>query len=151
MRVPIGLLPLLLALIVGAALRFELSRIAPPFLVANDSSDYFTAGYTFLQSGELHLSLKRTPLYSLFLAGLIQVVGPSLDRLLLMQHLLGLLTIGLTYLLGRLAFGPLAAAVGAFAVAVNGSLLTMEHLLISEALYTPLLLGTLGCVRKATR
>jgi hypothetical protein len=145
-RLPIGLLPLLLALVLGAALRVELVRIAPPFLVANDSADYFTAGYNFLLSGELQLSLKRTPLYSLFLAGMIQAVGPSLDRLLGMQHVLGLLTIGLTYLLGRLAFGPLAAAVGALAVALNGSMLTMEHLLISEALYTPLLLAGLAAL-----
>jgi hypothetical protein len=151
MRASIGLLPLSIALVVGAALRTELAGIAPPFLVANDSADYFTAGYTVLQSGELQLSLKRTPLYPLFLAGLIQTVGPSLDRLLTMQHLLGLVTIGLTYLLGRLAFGTLAAGVAALAVAINGSLLTMERLLISEALYTPLLLATLAALIGAVR
>jgi hypothetical protein len=151
MRASISLLPLMLALVVGAAVRFQMTQIAPPFLVANDSSDYFSAGYNFLISGELQLSLKRTPLYSLFLAGLIQAVGPSLDRLLAMQHLLGLLTVGLTYLLGRLAFGQLAAAVGGLAIAVNGSMLTMEHLLISEALYTPLLLATLAALIGALR
>jgi hypothetical protein len=151
MRPSIALLPLLLALVVGAALRVELARVAPPFLVANDSADYFTAGYTFLLSGELQLSLKRTPLYSLFLAGLIQAVGPSLDRLLAVQHLFGLLTIGLTFLLGRLTFGPLAAGVAALAVAINGSMLTMEHVLISEALYTPLLLAELAALIGALR
>src|SRR5215213_2481851 len=88
MRVSVGLLPLMLALVVGAALRFDLIQVAPPFLVANDSADYFTAGYNLLLNGELQLSLKRTPLYSIFLAGLIQTVGPSLERLLTMQHLL---------------------------------------------------------------
>src|SRR5688572_32992005 len=123
MRVSLGLLPLMLALVVGAVLRVELVRVAPAFLVANDSADYFSAGYNLLHSGELQLSLKRTPLYSIFLAGMIQGVGPSLDRLLAVQHLFGLLTIGLTYLLGRLAFGPLAAGVAALAVAINGSIL----------------------------
>ena len=151
MRASLGLLPLSIALVVGAALRTELVTVAPPFLVANDSADYFAAGYTFLQSGELVLSLKRTPLYSLFLAGLIQAVGPSLDRLLTIQHLLGLATIGLTYLVGRLTFGPVAAGVAALAVAINGSLLTMEHLLISEALYTPLLLAALAALVGAVR
>ena len=94
MRLSIGLLPLLLALVIGASLRIELVRVAPPFLVGNDSSDYFSAGYNLLVSGELHLSLKRTPLYSLFLAGTIQTVGPSLDRLLTVQHALGMATIG---------------------------------------------------------
>ena len=151
MRVTIGLLPLMLALVIGAALRIELTRVAPPFLVANDSADYFAAGYNVLVSGELQLSLKRTPLYSLFLAGLIQAVGPSLDRLLAMQHLVGLLTISLTYLLARLTFGPLAAGVAALAIAINGSMLTMEHLLISEALSTPLLLGELAALIGALR
>jgi hypothetical protein len=146
-----GALPLILALAIGAGLRFELVQLAPPFLVANDSADYFSAAYGLLTTGELQLSLKRTPLYSLFLAGLIQAVGPSIERLLVLQHVVGLLTIGLTYLLGRLAFAPLVGAIAALAVAVNGSLLTMEHLLISEALYTPLLLGGLLAVLAAVR
>lgn len=150
-RALIGAAPLAVALVVGAALRLELWQIAPPFLVANDSADYFGAGYRFLATGELVLSLKRTPLYSLFLAGAIQVVGPSLDRILTLQHLLGLLTIVLTYALARLAFGQLAAALAALGVAVNGSLLMMEHLLISEALATPLLVGALAAVLVATR
>lgn len=151
MRVSIGLLPLVLALVVGAALRVELTQIAPPFLVANDSADYFTAGYNLLANGDLQISLKRTPLYSIFLATMIQIVGPSLDRLLTAQHALGMLTIGLTYLLGRLTFGGPAGGVAALAVAVNGSMLTMEHLLISEALYTPLLLGQVAAAIWALR
>ena len=71
--------PLLLALGVGAALRFEFVRTAPPFLVANDSADYFAAGLIFLSTGQLELSLKRAPLYALQLAGLIG----SLDRRLI--------------------------------------------------------------------
>src|SRR3954467_361746 len=67
------------------------------------------------------------------------------------QHVFGLLTIVLTYVLGRLAFGRVAAAVAAVAVAVNGSLLTMEHLLISEVLFTPLLLASLIAVLAAVQ
>jgi hypothetical protein len=150
-RATLSLLPLVLALAFAAAIRFELARLAPPFLVANDSADYFSAAYTWLSSGELHLSLKRTPLYPAYLAGLIQLVGPSLDRLLVAQHALGLLTVALTYLLGRLAFGPLAAGVAAMAMALNGSMLTMEHLLISENLFTPLLLAALAAFCLALR
>ena len=142
-------LPLLLALVVGAMLRIELTLTAPPFLVANDSAEYFSAGYNLLTSGDLQLSVKRTPLYAIFLAGLTGAVGPSLDRLVLVQHALGLLTIVLAYLLGRLAFGPLAASVAALGVAVNGALLMMEHLIISEALFTPLLLASLVAVLAA--
>ena len=143
MRAPTSFSLLLLALIIGAAIRVEFARLAPPFLVANDSADYFTAGYTLLQTGELQISLKRTPLYSIFLAGAMSLVGPSLDRLLAIQHALGLVSIALAYLLGRLTFGSQAGAIAALAMAVNGSMLTMEHLLITEALYTPLLLATL--------
>src|SRR5262249_39763490 len=37
-----GIVPLMLALAVGAALRLQLALLAPPFLVANDSADYFS-------------------------------------------------------------------------------------------------------------
>ncbi len=152
----LGVVLLLLALVVGGAVRLELARTAPPFLVANDSADYFSAGYHLITSGEFPLAVKRTPLYALALGGLTAVVGPSLDRLMLAQHVLGLLTIVLTYLLGQLAFatlrfGALAAGAAALAVAVNGSLLTMEHLLISEVLFTPLLLASLAAVLAAIR
>jgi hypothetical protein len=142
-------LPLITALVVGVALRIELTLVAPPFLVAKDSGDYFSAGYHLLSNGQLQLSLKRTPLYSLFLAGLTVGVGPSLDHILVAQHALGLLTIVLAYLLGRLAFGRLAAGVAALAVAVNRSLLITEHLVVSEALFTPLLLASLVAVLAA--
>lgn len=144
-----AVLPLLPALVVGAALRLDLAMAAPPFLVANDSADYFSAGYQLLTDGHLQLSLKRTPLYPLFLAGLTAGVGPSLDRILVAQHALGLLTIVLTYLLGRLAFGPLAAGIAALGLAVNGALLMTEHLVISEALFTPLLPASLVAVLTA--
>jgi hypothetical protein len=145
------LLPLLLALGVGGALRLELASLAPPFLVANDSADYFSAGFNLMSGGELVLSLKRTPLYALFLSGLTGIVGPSLDRVMAAQHAFGVLTIVLTYVLGHVAFGRVAAAVAAFAVAINGSLLTMEHLLISEVLFTPLLLASLIAVLAAVQ
>lgn len=45
----------------------------------------------------------------------------------------------------------LAGGIAALGVAINGSLLTMEHLLISEALFTPLLLAGLAAVLAALR
>jgi hypothetical protein len=140
-----------LALAIGAALRLEVALTAPPFLVANDSADYFSAGFNLLTTGELQLSVKRTPLYSLFLAGVMAVVGPSLEHALAAQHALGLLTVVLTFVLGRMAFGPTAAGVAALGVAINGSLLAMEHLIISEALCTPLMLAGLVVALAAHR
>lgn len=145
----LGILWLVVALTVGGALRAEVSHLAPPFLVANDSADYVRAGVDLVATGELELPLKRTPLYAFFLAGLVASVGSSLDRIVAAQHVFGLATIVLTYLLGRMAFGPVAAAVAAVGVAINGSLLTMEHLLISEVLFTPLLLAGLASVLAA--
>jgi hypothetical protein len=144
-------LPLLLALVVGAVPRLVLALTAPPFLVANDSADYFAGGLALWSTGQLDLGVKRTPLYVLELAGLIGVGGPSLDRIVALQHVLGLLTIALAYVVGCQAFGRLAGGVAALAVAINGSLLTMEHTIISEVLATPLLLGSLAALFAALR
>jgi hypothetical protein len=77
--------------------------------------------------------------------------GPSLDRIVAVQHGLGLLTIGLVYLLGSLAFGRLVGLLAACGVALNGSLLTMEHALVSEALFTSLLLASCAAMLGAIR
>ncbi|MCC7105131.1 MAG: glycosyltransferase family 39 protein, partial [Chloroflexi bacterium] len=134
---------LAVALVAAAALRVALTAQAPAFLVGNDSADYFSAGYSVATGGSLVLPLKRAPLYSLFLAGCIAGLGPSLERAVAVQHALGLVTVVLTYLLGALAFSRPVGLVAAVLVALNGSLLQMEQLVISEALFTPLLLGAL--------
>jgi hypothetical protein len=99
-RVLRWVLPPALALATGATLRVEMTRLAPPFVITADSADYFSAAMSLLEGGELQLALKRPPLYPDFLAGVMGLVGPSLDRRVAFQHGMELLTIALSYLIG---------------------------------------------------
>lgn len=140
-----------LILLLGAGLRLALFAHAPVFLVPRDSPSFFDAGYSLVQSGSFDLPAKRSPLYPLFLAGVIRVFGWELEKAALAQHALGLGTIGLTYLLGTLAFGRPAGLLAALLVAVDGALLLLEQSILSETLYAPLLTACLIVVLLALR
>jgi 4-amino-4-deoxy-L-arabinose transferase-like glycosyltransferase len=132
-----------LAVVLLAALSFKLGfalRIAP--FIAKDSQAYFLPAYDLVHSGQFKLGLRRTPAYPLFLSGALILLGDDLRGMVLIQHLLGIGTAGLAYLLGRLLAGPHAASgriVGLAAgilSAISAPLVTYEHYLLTEALFT---------------
>jgi 4-amino-4-deoxy-L-arabinose transferase-like glycosyltransferase len=134
-----------LGVILSIAALFRLATIflAPAFQLNNDTSQYFTAGYSLATDGQLDLHVKRAPLYPVFLAGVIRVLGPSLETTAVVQHVLGLVTVVLVYLLGAVAFGRPTGLVAALGAATCGALLLTEHTVASEAVFTPLLVGSL--------
>src|SRR5215211_1101555 len=115
---PWTLAGLALILALAVTLRLVLISHARPFVLSHDSEEFFTAGYSLVQTGEFPLPLKRAPLYALFLAGNVASFGPSLEAVAVVQHVLGLLTVVLVYLLGALAFGRLTGLLAALATAV---------------------------------
>jgi 4-amino-4-deoxy-L-arabinose transferase-like glycosyltransferase len=137
------LVDLAAVLVLAIAVRLVLLGSAPTFVISHDSPEYFDAGYRLAQGGEFSLPLKRPPLYPVFLAAAAALVGPSLQSIALLQHALGLVAVVLVYWLGRLAFGRGTGLLAAGLTALNGAMLLMEHTLISEVLFAPLLLGFL--------
>lgn len=127
-------------LVLATAVRFGMVANAPAFILVQNTPDFFGAGYSLAQGEEMSLPLKRPPGYVFFLSGAIATVGPNLDRIAVIQHLLGLGTVVLIYFVGAMAFGRVVGLVAALGTAINGSLLLMEHTIGSEALYTPLLI-----------
>jgi 4-amino-4-deoxy-L-arabinose transferase-like glycosyltransferase len=106
----------------------------PPFLDP-DSWGYFVPGYDLLTSGQLTVGLRRTPGYALFSAAALGVFGQnSLMPLLAIQHLIGVATAGLTYVLGRVLFGRATAVLAGLLVALDGPLLLLEHNVMTETL-----------------
>src|SRR3954464_12939040 len=100
-----------LGIVLLAAATFKLGfalRIAP--FIAKDSQAYFLPAFDLVHSGQFELGLRRTPGYPLLLAGALMLVGDDLRGIVLLQHLLGIATAGLAYLLGRLAAGESAWA-----------------------------------------
>jgi 4-amino-4-deoxy-L-arabinose transferase-like glycosyltransferase len=134
---------LAIILLAGLGARLYLLLHAPAFTAYNDSIEYFLPGYQLAHDGVFDLKAKRAPLYSLFLAGAIAALGPSLEAAVVFQHLLGLVSVVLVYLLGALTFGRPTGLLAAAGAALNGALLLTEHSIASETLFTPLLLAGL--------
>jgi 4-amino-4-deoxy-L-arabinose transferase-like glycosyltransferase len=132
---------LCLILLVAATFRLALVASAPAFLLFPDSADFLSAGLQLAEGDAFGLPLKRAPLYPVFIGGVVLIRGGAdLEMIALVQHLLGLGTVVLVYFLGAVTFGRGVGLLAALGIAVNGSLLLMEHTINAEAVFTPLLL-----------
>src|SRR5205823_1757252 len=86
-------------------MRLAFAFRAPPLFVGGDSQTYLVPGFELARGFGFAPILKRPPLYPLFIAFSIVLTGEDPHGLALLQHLLGLGTVVLTYWLGRAAFG----------------------------------------------
>jgi 4-amino-4-deoxy-L-arabinose transferase-like glycosyltransferase len=133
----LGLLVVVLG--VAALMRARFLSAGPPTFVTPDSDDYLWPGYALASGLGFEPELRRTPLYSIFIA-LVLGAGGNLATLAAVQHGLGVVTAGLAFGLGRVAFGPIAGRLAGLPaglmVALSGPLIIYEHYLMSEALFT---------------
>ncbi|MDP8923013.1 MAG: glycosyltransferase family 39 protein [Chloroflexota bacterium] len=138
--------------VVGLALAFKLGfalRVAP--FISKDSQAYFFPAWTLVHDGAFQLGLRRTPGYSGFLAGALLLVGDDLRGIILLQHLLGVGTAVLTYVLGRLAFGRLVGLGAGALAAISAPLVAYEHYLLSESLFAFAVTAALAALAWAWR
>jgi 4-amino-4-deoxy-L-arabinose transferase-like glycosyltransferase len=137
------LVALSLIVVVGAALRVAFSPGAP-VLVHGDSYQYFRPAHALITGDGFPLPLKRPPVYPVFMAGVGSLLGQDLRHLTTVQHLLGVATGALVYGVGRLTFGRAVGLLAGLATVLSGGLLIYEHYILSEAVFTFLLvLGVL--------
>lgn len=145
-------LALLAVLLMLAGVGRAMFLFRAPMFLRHDSVTYFQAGYELARGEGFGLPMRRTPVYPLFIAGVIGALGEDLRGLALVQHLLGLVTVGATYFLGKALFGRAAAFVAAALTAVSAPLLIFEHYILAESLFTALLIvGLLLIVRALQR
>jgi len=138
---------LLVLLLAGAALRLAFAFRAPPLFVGGDSQTYLVPGWELANGLGFAPILKRPPLYPLFVAFSIMLMGEDPHGLAFLQHALGLGTVALTYWLARAAFAGaggllarrVAGVVAGLLVALNGTLIVYEHYVMAETLFTFLL------------
>jgi 4-amino-4-deoxy-L-arabinose transferase-like glycosyltransferase len=91
--------------------------------------------------------ISRPPLYPLFLAGIYSVTNSSPAAVVLLQTLIGTLTVYLTYLLGRmLKFSGSSALIAALIVGLDGSSILHTNLLLTETLFTTLIIAGVICL-----
>ena len=124
--------------VVALVVRLAFAFRAPPF-VTNDSLSYLLPGFDLIHGDEFSPLLKRPPLYSLFVGGVLGAFGEELRVVMLVQHLLGVVTVLVTFGLGRLVFGTATGAIAALLTALSGPNVVTEHYLMSEVLFTLLL------------
>jgi 4-amino-4-deoxy-L-arabinose transferase-like glycosyltransferase len=132
-------------LALAAALRLLLFFLWAPPLVA-DAWDYDRLarslvegrGYTNTR-GEL--TSFRPPLYPAFVAAVYALTRKSLDAVVLVQILLDLGTVALTYIAARWLFGHGAGLVAALLISVNLATIAMTMWIASETLFTILLMA----------
>src|SRR5919197_839416 len=124
---------------VGLAVRLAFTTRAPVF-ATKDSFEYFQPAFNLVNGLGFELALRRPPIYSLFAAGVMSLLGQNLAALVFVQHLLGVASVGLTYWLGRLTFGRPVGLLAGLLAALDSVLIMYEHYVLSEALFTPLLL-----------
>src|SRR5215203_4443738 len=139
-----------LVVFISLAIRLAFTGRAPAFLIG-DSENYFLPGFQLAFGTGFDLELRRTPLYPLFLTGAILLVGEDLQGIVTVQHLLGVATCALTYLVGRYAFDRTVGLIAGVLTALSGTAIIGEHTIMAEVLFTPLLMGHLAVLLVAVR
>lgn len=127
---------LLALLAIGALLRLAFLFRAPAFYVGGDSQTYLLPAYLLARDGDWDLGYRRPPGYPMFLAGVITFFGEDTRAISLAQHLLGLATIAAAYWLGRAAAGRTVGTIAGLGVALSGPQIVYEHYVMSESLFT---------------
>lgn len=125
---------LLAAILIRLAFTFRV-----PLLVTGDSESYLVPAYGLVHGQGLDLSLKRTPVYPLLVAGSLAMQGDDLQSLAVLQHLIGLGTVVCAWWLGQALFGRVAGIAAGLATGVSGPQLLAEHSLMTEAIFVPLI------------
>ena len=139
-------LHVLIILAAGAALRWPLLALAPFFTNDGRCCYYHYAAHQLLAGQPFDSHLHYPPGYSLFLAAILAGHRRQHAAAMLVQHLMGLAAGLLVYLIGRRLFGPLVGLVAALLTVLDVELALYEHAVMTETLFTLLLLCALALV-----
>ena len=135
---------LLLALAIGV--RIGLHQQLPIFMT-QDSGDYLLASADTLRSGDLYtlgLGDWRLPAYPVFLALTWPITRFNSQHIVLVQTLLGMGSILLGVVIGRLLYSRLLTEILVLFLALNPVYLLNEHLVMTEGLFLITLLAVSG-------
>ena len=140
---------LVLLVVLGFALRLAFVLATHGHHLVGDEIEYDREGrfidqghwfWTLAPTGVQHEGMWKMPIYPAFVGVLYKLLGPHYDRVLLVQTLVGPLTITLSWLLARRLFGTRVAFATAAVVAICPFAWQFEVRLLAESLVTPLTL-----------
>lgn len=146
-----GAVGLGLVLLAGAAVRAWLLKTwSPAFLGYPDEGSYIIQAHAYGQ-GLLFSNPYRPAGYPLFLV-VLHAIRTGLRFLVEVQHLLGLLTAALLYVsVARVVRHRVTALLPAAVVAFSATQIFLEHSVLSETLYTLLVVGGLTCAARSVQ
>jgi 4-amino-4-deoxy-L-arabinose transferase-like glycosyltransferase len=143
-----------LILLVAVSIRVAFAFRVPVFLL-RDSVSYFLPAWDLLNGYGFDISIRRTPAYPAFLVVAMALFGEDLLAITFAQHILGVVSAVLVYMIGRQTVGRLAGLIAAMITATNGALIIAEHYLMPEVALIFLLLSTfvvfLAALRSGSR
>jgi 4-amino-4-deoxy-L-arabinose transferase-like glycosyltransferase len=134
---------LLLCTVVLVALGLRLAfTFRSPVFVTKDSLEYVQPGYELVFGQGFELAQRRTPVYPAFIAGVMALAGQDLSAIVFFQHLLGVATVAMVFGIGLLTAGPAVATAAGLLVALSSPQLIYEHYVITEPVFTFLLVAS---------
>ena len=137
-------LHVLVILAAGAAVRWPLLALAPLFTTDSRCCYYRYAVHQLLAGHPFDSDLHYPPGYAVFLAGVLRVADLDTAAVVFVQHGLGLASGLLVYFLGRRVCGSLVGLAAALLTVLDSELAVYEHAIMTEALFTFLLVGAIG-------
>ncbi len=128
---------ILFLLLLALGLRLLVWRWRAAYPLGGDEHEYFEQALTLLREHRyVELKLMRPPLYTAFLAACIYMFDSVVQRLRLIQELIGVLTVVPTYALARQLFGDRRVAfVAGLLVAASYTLAANATELLTETLF----------------
>jgi hypothetical protein len=88
----VALVVWVLVLAAALGLRFYLIRLLPVYVWSKDATSYLEPAVRWLETGQWETDVRRGPVYSLFLAGVLRV-APDLSAVMWVQHALGVVAV----------------------------------------------------------
>lgn len=117
----------------------------PERSILPDTDSYIQPALALLENGGQYTTASaiRTPIYPMFIALVYWLFGKHLAAIISVQILVSTLTVLLTYRLGLQFFPKNVAVLGAFLAAISVELIVHSFYIITETLFTFLLLASL--------
>jgi 4-amino-4-deoxy-L-arabinose transferase-like glycosyltransferase len=118
----------------------------PDRVMSNDSPTYIDPARQLIADGYYtYPSLQRTPLYPMFLALVLKVLGTPWANVIAIQTLISTFNVFLTYLLARKFFSSSAAIAASLFLAIGLESIANQFFILTETVFTTLFLGSVFC------
>ena len=132
------ILALILRLALVISVQGHLERANEP-----DTPTYIDPALRLLRGEGFIADSHRTPVYPLFIAFIYRLFGEGSLPIILAQILLSVLTVFMTYLIGKVLLSEAAGLLAAFLMAISIESITHAFFLLTETLFTSLFLGAI--------